>query len=55
MISEFAGFFRRKYVLFVLIYGGAWEEGLYLIYNDTQYEIKNSDKFYENLESVFVK
>ncbi len=34
------------------IYGGAWKDGLYLLYNDTQYKIKNLDKFYENIDTL---
>lgn len=34
------------------IYGGAWKDELYLLYNDTQYKIKKIDKFYENIEAL---
>ena len=35
------------------IYSGAFEEGLYLVHNDTRYKIKNSDEFFENTEALF--
>ena len=35
------------------IYSGAFEEGLYLVYNNTQYKIRNSYKFCENAEAFF--
>ena len=35
------------------IYSGAWEEGLYLMYNNAQYEIENPDKFLKGIEEVF--
>lgn len=34
----------------VEIYSGAWNEGLYLLYNDTQYKITDCDEFLERIE-----
>lgn len=37
------------------IYSGAWEEGLFLLYKDNQYQIKKPDKFCESIENVFLR
>ena len=37
------------------IYGGAWDSGIYLVFNNVQYRLKDIEKFYGQLENVFEK